>query len=39
LNKDIPAFITAIKENGFENKFLLETVNEINNLYKEGNKK
>ena len=39
LNKDIPAFITAIKEKGFKNKFLLETVDEINNLYKDKTKK
>ena len=39
LNKDIPAFITAIKERGFKNKFLLETVDEINNLYKDKTKK
>ncbi len=34
LNKDIPSFINTLKEKGFNNKFLLETVDEINQTYR-----
>lgn len=35
LNKDIPAIITAIKEKGFSNTFIMQTVEDINNNYKQ----
>lgn len=34
LNKDIPAIISAIKEKGFSNTFIMETVENINKLYR-----
>ena len=33
LNKDVPAFISAIKQQGFKDEFIMESVEKINNKY------
>ena len=35
LNKDIPALISAVHENGFQGDFIMEAVEKINNKYRE----